>query len=177
MPRGKELTNDQIRTIYQLKADGMSQRNIANAIHKSQNVIHKLLKKNEEYGKKKRKGRPLMMSSREQRKVFRMVSNEIISLRDIQAAIPTSICKSTVHNYLKRNSLIKNRKLLSKPPLTPQHKIASLNWVRSHMNWSEQWSTIIFSEEKKFNLDGPDGFYSYWHDLRKEKRTIFSRQM
>jgi len=45
MPGGKELTNDQIRTIYQLKANRMSQRNIANAIHKSQNVIHNLLKK------------------------------------------------------------------------------------------------------------------------------------
>jgi len=90
-----------------------------------------------------------------------MASNEIISLRDIQAAIPTSICRSAVHNYLKRNSLIKNRKLLSKSPLTPQHKIARLNWARSHMNWSEQWSTIIFSDEKKFNLDGIDGFHSY----------------
>ena len=88
--------------------------------------------------RKIRKGRPLKMSSREHRKVFRMASNEIISLRDIQAAIPTSICRSTVHNYLKRNSLIKNRKLLSKPPLTPQHKIARLKWARSHMNWSEQ---------------------------------------
>jgi len=65
MPRGKELTNDQIRTIYQLKADGMSQSNIANVIHKSLNVIHNLLKKNEEYRKKKRKDRSLKMSSRE----------------------------------------------------------------------------------------------------------------
>jgi hypothetical protein len=37
------------------------------------------------------------------------------------------------------------------------------------------WDTVMFSDEKRWNLDGPDGFQYYWHDLRKEPQYLSKR--
>ena len=35
----------------------------------------------------------------------------------------------------------------------------------------------MFSDKKKFNLDGLDTSQCYWHDLRKEKKRLFSKRL
>ncbi|GBN07351.1 hypothetical protein AVEN_20360-1 [Araneus ventricosus] len=35
---------------------------------------------------------------------------------------------------------------------------------------------LSFSVMKKWNFDEPEGNIKYWHDLRKEPRSFFSRQ-
>ncbi|KAM8712364.1 hypothetical protein ACLKA7_012821 [Drosophila subpalustris] len=56
--------------------------------------------------------------------------------------------------------------MLKAPHLLPRHKEARLKFAEDHL--STDWNTIIFSDEKKWNLDGPDGSRWYWRDLRKD---------
>ncbi|GBN72599.1 Transposable element Tc3 transposase [Araneus ventricosus] len=61
--------------------------------------------------------------------------------------------------------------------LLQRHKIERLNFSHQVMTWDNQWIQIIFSDEKKWNLDGPNGWKNYWHDLRKEKEMFSKRQL
>ncbi|GBM67645.1 Transposable element Tc3 transposase [Araneus ventricosus] len=64
--------------------------------------------------------------------------------------------------------------MASRLPLSKLHISKKLKWARNP--YGDKWMVVLFSDDKKWNLDGPDGNIKFWHDLRKEPRSFFSRQ-
>ena len=73
----------------------------------------------------------------------------------------------TVWRTLRSNSNIALRKLERKPRLLKYRKEERLKWEKEVITWDATWKNI-FSDEKKFNLDGADSNIYYWHNLQAE---------
>ena len=110
-------------------------------------------------------GRPKMISKRQGRKIIRSLRrNPMLSSSALRRLDSLRASRWTVARYLKRN-LLKWRKMKMQPNWKAHHIASRLEFSRIHMTWNLEWRHVVFSDEKKFNLDGPDGMKFYWHSL------------
>ena len=166
-----DFEKGQISSLYSV---GKSEREIASAVSRSKTAVHHYLSHSESEAKDM--GRPKVLSERDQRHISKLALQDQMSVRKIQASLPTQVGHATIHRAIKAHFFITYDKMVRKPRLTETDKQARMEFCRDHMSWTNrQWGKVIFSDEKKWNLDGPDGFSHYWHDLRKD-REIFSKR-
>lgn len=163
------------RLILELKDVGLSNRKIAKRISRGETVVRNFLKKGEKYGiRKKNKGNS-KISNRERNRIIQIGETEKFNASEIKQELNLPISKRRVAQILRGSGHLVYKKKAKKPNLTPKHIQARLDFAKQHMDWKAEWDEVIFSDEKKFNLDGPDCCAYYWHDLRKSPQVKLSR--
>ncbi|GBM83488.1 Transposable element Tc3 transposase [Araneus ventricosus] len=110
----------------------------------------------------------------QERDVVLRLSRGDISLKQLAKEDNIPVAKTTMSQIVKLTNYLQYKKRKQQPMLKAIHKQMRVDWVVYHQTWKEQWHRVIFSDEKKFNLDGLDGLAFYWHDIRKEEE-IFSK--
>jgi transposase len=177
MGRGKKLTTHEQGQIVAYNNTGMPPKEIATKLQRSQTCIENFLKNPTHYEKKNPGGRPQILDDRDKRRIYRMAYQGVWSANDIKTELQLNASVSTVTRALNSNEIFKYVKPNIGPQLTQQHRDKRVKWVTEFVDFgAKNWYRTIFSDEKKWNLDGPDGLKCYWYDTRKEKKQFFSRQ-
>ena len=175
MGRGNTLNEHEKGIILRLSESGKTMRDIASRPKCSKNVVSNFLRALAAYGKRKAPGRPTKLSPTDKRRLLRAASNSTKGSNTIRKELNVSVAARNIRRTLHKDHNFQFKKMIAAPMMLPRHLVARKRFASDKLTWSlPNLYSVIWSDEKKFNLDGPDGFAFYWNDLRKEKLMFFS---
>ena len=175
MPRGKEFTEAEVAKIEFGLQMHMSQRQIAELIGRSRRGVRNYIDRRDQ-PKKRRTGRPKLISEATVRMLVREAVHNFSSVRELIAFYDITASPTTVLRGLATCDHLKYVKMRGVPAMTLKHEAARVKWCNAKIDWQYEWFQWAFSDEKKWNLDGPDGWHYCWHDTRTPVPTFKKRQ-
>lgn len=139
MPRGLKLTEFEKGQIYAFSQQNMPKREIARRLRRSDYVVRNFLRNPQNYGTRKRSGRPVLLKPRDQRRIGRAMSNSLISLSKIKQQQTLSASITTIWRAVQSNKNIVRAKMKAAPNLKAHHMKNRDNFARANMaiNWKQ----------------------------------------
>lgn len=185
MPKVKEVSDYFRKRIIELHGEGMSYRKISAEINVPFATIGSIIRKFKQHGTTinlARSGALRKINARGSRILLRKVKNNPMITRkelrnDLEAA-GTSVSSRTISREL-HSSNIKCFQLRKTPMLNKKHVASRLKFTRDHLgNGYEFWNSIIWSDETKIEIFGPNAARHVWrtkgtaYDLKNTIPTV-----
>ena len=179
MGRASELTSEErsaILALHRAKIDGMNPGKIAKVVNRSRSSVRYVIASGSASKRPTRRGRKAKITSRGSRQVVRAILSGCGGAKKARDALQMPVSVRTVQRNLKKYPWLKYVKIRSSPWLRPRHVKARLRWAQEHDGLDAfWWANVLFSDEKKWNLDGPDGMRRRWVDTRQPKHFSIRR--
>jgi transposase len=175
MGRARHLTDAEKRAIFALRRSKMTYEKIAVAMECSPSAVGKVVKSAGKPKSPSKQGRTKKVDARTQRQIVRAVVSGSGSARKVRNALQLRVSVRTLQRTIAEVPWLKFKKLRRGPMLTRRHIKARLHWANEHADLDDfWWVNVHFSDEKKWNLDGPDG-YKQWVDTRAKQSVPVRR--
>uniref|UniRef100_K3X7Y9 Transposase Tc1-like domain-containing protein n=1 Tax=Globisporangium ultimum (strain ATCC 200006 / CBS 805.95 / DAOM BR144) TaxID=431595 RepID=K3X7Y9_GLOUD len=135
---------------------GLAVRTIFQAVGRSVGVVQKTVTPPAKSKPLSRRGRVSKLCERTKRQIRRAVIHGSLSSKQVRSKFKLPCSVRTIQRALHDTPWLKYKKCPAGPNFTKCHKDCRIQWANQMGEKNVDWTTMVFSDEKKWNLDGPD---------------------
>ena len=180
MGGGAKLTKEQIAVVEALHHEDVPVRRIAELFKKSPTAVQNCIKKLHKPQSKKKLGRPSSVSPQFRRAIMRSVvrsPTERVTASKLVSIYRPNVGVRRVQQLMNEADHLQWTHISSAPMFTSNHKQRRLDWAKPQLQQSpSKWLRTIFSDEKRFSLDSPDGASHHRAEKRLDLRYFSTLQ-
>lgn len=177
MPKGISLTTEERAVVLALFKEGVSRSRIAMEVKRSRSAISKVIREGQVRGGCRRRGPKRKLKIRVVRLIIRAAKTGEYTARELRDKYAPDVTVRRVQQVLQSDPELCWERMNVAPMLSSVHKQKRWEWAKQMVvKGGAFWRDVIFSDESRFTLDGPDGLSGYWRDVRRAGRWRGRRQ-